>query len=145
MRKGILLFLLLLGASCQTEEPPISEKKLAAILQEMHIAETFAQINAIDVDGYLKKNYDTLFVHYSHIYKKYDIDTASFHKAIEWYKKNPTNFDKVYEQVLSEMSMLKERFKDTISEGSDSLSIHTDTARKKIPRTNQYIKNSLKE
>lgn len=145
MRKGFLLFLLVWCASCQTEQAPISEDKLASILQEMHIAETFAQINSSDSNGYMKKNYDTLFVHYSHIYKKYDLDTAAFHQAIAWYKKNPEKFDKVYEQVLSEMSVLKERYKDSISETADSLAAPIDTVRKKRERRRQEIKNSLKE
>lgn len=131
MRKNFILMILLFAGSCHQDQAPLSEKKLCAVLKDMHIAETYAQINTVDQGGFETKNYDSLFVLYSHIYKRHQLDTATFHKALSWYKQHPDAFDKVYEQILNELSILKEKHKDSVSVYTDSVSVKSDTELKR--------------
>jgi len=117
--------------ACQSEQPPLSNTKMAKILSDLHMAESFAQMVPKDNGDYSTKNVDTLQALYSHIYKKHKIDTASFSKALSWYKQRPKEFDKVYEEVLEVLSIRKELVKDSIIEYSDS--------------TEVFIKDTLQE
>ena len=109
---------------CKNDPAPIPVKKMANILREIHLAESFSQLVPIDEGGYMNKNRDTLMVLYQHIYQRHNIDTASFAQAMDWYKTHPKQFDAVYEQVLAQLSIQKEVFKDSTREYEDSTLIN---------------------
>ena len=91
---GIVLSTLL--SSCQEEQPPIPQSEMVNILTDLHMSEAYAQLNPIDKGGYMTKNYDTMLILYSHIFKKHSLDSTSFKTALIWYKQRPDVFDKVY-------------------------------------------------
>ena len=127
----LLLFLFFSISSCREEEPPMEHDKLVSILTDLHIAEGFAQVVPLNMGDYETKNFDTLKVFYAHIYKKNNIDSISFNEAIDWYEQHPKLFDKVYEKVLADLSLLKEN-------GVDSTILNSDSAisAQKTPDTN---------
>ena len=118
------LLCILFFISCQEEKPLIDQQQMANILTDLHMAETYAQLIPTDKGGFMTKNQDTLEILYSHIYKKYDLDTASFNKALNWYKERPKLFDKVYEKTLAELSIRKDTYTDSILEYSDSTEVN---------------------
>lgn len=121
---AITLFLI----SCQNNEAPLPATQMVNILSDMHMAETFSRIASVNTGIYDVKDKDTLQKLYSSIYQYYKLDTAQFSEALQWYQQHPKEFDKVYVQVLEELSIRKEIFQDNIVEYSDStLSINIDT------------------
>ncbi len=115
---------MILFVSCKEEEPLVAEDQMAAILSDLHMAEAYAQLVPKNMGDYMTKNNDTLKILYSHIYKKYDLDTTKFNKALTWYKNRPKVFDKVYEKVLEELSIRKDSYQDSIIEYSDSTEVN---------------------
>lgn len=112
----IVTLLLLLSISflaCQEEQAPISQSKMANVLTDLHIAETYAQLSPISRDGISVKNTDTMLMLYATVLKKHNLDSASFYNAMEWYKARPEVFDLVYEEVLNKLSLLKEKTPDS--------------------------------
>lgn len=118
--------------SCHEEKPPIPKEKMADILTELHMAESFAQLLPIDQGGYMTKNYDTMLVLYSNIYAKNNLDTLQFKEAIAWYEARPKEFDEVYERVLETLSIRKENVKDSLVKAKKD-SVIEDSVTTKIP------------
>lgn len=132
----LLMICCLFVFSCNEEKPPIPQDKMAEILTELHLAESFAQILPVDQGGYMTKNYDTMMVLYSNIYSKYKLDTADFKTAVRWYEAHPKMFDQVYEQVLESLSLKKESIKDSVVEtADDSQELSPMRSRTVIPDT----------
>lgn len=133
-------------SSCKQEVAPLPVDQMAEILSDLHMAEAYAQLKPVDKGGYMSKNYDTLLVLYAHIYGHHRADTATFQKALRWYKKNPKKFDIVYEQVLNKLSIRKDAYSDSARMHKDSVIVYNDSLRSlEIDTVSKKIKDSLED
>jgi len=101
MRKYITLFfsLLFLGACSNTPSGIINEDEMANVLTDVHIA-----------DGTLitkSQEPDTLYKYgtgkYLLIFKKYNIDSATFRRSYIYYTDNPKEFVDIYDKVVKSL------------------------------------------
>ncbi len=113
-----IAFCTFLFTSCKDDSPPITEQKMAAILTDLHMAESYAQLTPISQDGISVKNTETMLILYSLVLQKYQVDSTSFQQALDWYKAQPEKFDLVYEKVLNKLSVLKEQQLDSLQQTS---------------------------
>ncbi len=94
----ILLFLLLSGCS-EEEKPPqdtLSEEKMAAILTDIHVAES--RVNRLNL-----RSLDSSLMIFNHlkadIWKKHKVDTLTYSKSYSYYMSHPQLMTRIYEKV----------------------------------------------
>jgi hypothetical protein len=107
VKKSFLIFLagLLLQACTSPIDPApaglIPEKKMTAILVDIHIAE--ARIENLGLPQ------DTGSVHYQRLqqelFKKHKITADRFYKSFDYYVTNVSELDKIYEKVVDSLSV----------------------------------------
>ena len=95
-------FLIFQGCSRREESVPkeiISPDSMVAILVDVHLAEAAANMNRInDVQRFSAPEL------YPVIYKSHHTDSITFRKSFDYYLDHPKKLDKIYEQVISELS-----------------------------------------
>ncbi len=106
----VFAFCLLLAA-CNAESPviptstnekfEISEEEMVNILTDVHIAEGLIQVS----EGSIKDSVAN--ANYQKIYKHYSIDEEKFDESLKQYLRNPVLADKVYKQVLENLTKLE--------------------------------------
>ena len=94
----------LLSQSCSHKEESvpkeiISPDLMVAILVDVHLAEASVNVNRINEP--LRFSAGAL---YPLIYKAHHTDSIAFRKSFDYYLENPKKFDKIYEQVINELS-----------------------------------------
>ena len=107
MKKSFLILLvgLLLQACTSPVEPApadiIPEKKMTAILVDIHIAESRIENMGLP--------YDTGAVYYQQlqqqIFKKHQVAPDKFFKSYDYYVRNVSELDKIYEKVVDSLSV----------------------------------------
>jgi hypothetical protein len=100
----ILACVLVWGCSEKQEPKPanlLSEKKLTAILIDMHIAEARVEARGFSIDT-ATALYDNLK---QDIYKKHKVSEDRFQKSYNYYLVNLKKLDKIYENVIDSLSM----------------------------------------
>ena len=100
----LLLSVLLLACTAPKIEIPtgiLSETAFGNMLKEIHLAEAAFDLNK-SKGGINAKN--SLANSYQSIYKKYDIDTSSFNKSLDYYTKHPGKLEKIYTNVLEQLT-----------------------------------------
>ena len=104
--KIILSILSVLLVACTAPKTEIttgilSETAFASILKEIHLAEAAFKLNK---NKGIENAKNTLANSYQSIYKKYDIDTSSFNKSLDYYAKNPKILESIYSRVLEQLT-----------------------------------------
>lgn len=107
MKKSFLILLvgLLLQACTSPVEPApadiIPEKKMTAILVDIHIAESRIENMGLP--------YDTGAVYYQRlqqqIFKKHQVAPDKFFNSYDYYVRNVSELDKIYEKVVDSLSV----------------------------------------
>jgi len=105
LAKGGVLFLLLVIAGCKQKFPSVPSDiipvdKMERILIDMHISDAVAEVKTLgDInEKRLSQQY------YMQIYKNYGISKADFLKSFTFYQNNPVLLNKIYDDILGEMS-----------------------------------------
>mgnify|MGYP006127150137 CR=1 FL=1 len=99
-----ILSVLLLACTAPKIEIPteiLSETEFANMLKEIHLVEAAFELNKSKGVVNAKNN---LANSYQSIYKKYDIDTSSFNKSLDYYAKNPKILESIYSRVLEQLT-----------------------------------------
>ena len=77
----------------------ISPDSMVSLLVDIHVAEAAANVTRLnDVMRFSASDL------YPGIFKTHHTDSIAFRKSVEYYLANPKKFDKIYEQVLNELS-----------------------------------------
>ena len=106
--KRKFLFVLITSAFCfqfcsQTEKSVPNEfiqpDSMVALLIDIHLAE--AASNATRINDVQKFSAADL---YPVIFRTHHTDSAAFRKSFDYYLQHPKKLDKIYEQVLNELS-----------------------------------------
>ena len=104
--KIILSLLSILLLACTAPKTEIltgilSEAEFANMLKEVHLAE--AAFERTKSKG-LKNAKNTLANSYQSIYKKHDISASTFSKSLDYYAENPEKLEKIYTDVLGQLT-----------------------------------------
>lgn len=153
VRKHLLplaLFFLILcfvTACKKTEDkPPIARDKMAQIITDLQIAETYSlglhAKNDSNVQRF-SKNTDSLYVFYSSILNHYQISFDDFNQAIVWYKNHPTEMDSLLNTALDCLNKAKAQLGVTTKPEDIQLNqLQVDSAHLRLPVLRR--KDSLK-
>jgi hypothetical protein len=80
----------------------LSQDKMANVLTEMHKTDA-----SLAQKGLLYGRYSDKAPYYKFILKKYGITQAEFDSSLVWYTKNPIRFERVYDNVLVQLTSLQ--------------------------------------
>ena len=99
-----LIVSVLLIESCSQKEASVpkeilSPDSMVSILVDVHLAEASSNLTRIN-DPVKIMAYDL----YPLIFKTHHTDSATFRQSFDWYLDHPKRLDKVYEQVINELS-----------------------------------------
>lgn len=103
---SILIYLL---CSCSNSNEKIPENicskiTFKSILKEIHLAEAAFELNKTkNIENPNNKLGSTYF----HIYKKYQISEREFKKTLDYYSKNPEKLEKIYADILAQLTKEK--------------------------------------
>lgn len=92
----VILFFSLFSCRKKKENPPIPPQKLAQIIVDIQIAESYSKGLDADKDSSLThftKNTDSLYRFYSSILHHYNLSLENFNDAVVWYQNHPNNMD----------------------------------------------------
>ncbi len=117
MKKSLLILLVILNiTSCklftQTDEDILTDEEFKSVLLDIHLTNAIMEIEESTVlrDSLKMKMY------YESILTKHNTSISKLNKTIKFYSTHPTEYNKIYEQVLEELSEkernLRERAKD---------------------------------
>ena len=100
--KVTILFLLLTLFSCR-ETAPVAHKKMVDVMTDVMLLEggSQAQYNFGNVSPNAWKR-DYVF-----ILKKHNLDTAIFRKSMVYLEKNPEEFSKILEEVITKLQKIE--------------------------------------
>lgn len=107
--KRIIPLLFILLSACKSELPDvprdvIAMDKMENILADMHITDAVAETKA-----QLGMNEKTLSEEYhEQIFKNHEITRAEFLKSYKFYEANPKLLNKMYDDILNDMSKREE-------------------------------------
>lgn len=106
--KYLLVITLFFLASCNNGKPPVTEAKMALVLTDLHLAEARATQLPPDSGGHsdLGRNLDSLAVFYKEVLHRYNLDTAQFRQALDWYMAHPKELDSVYKMGIAQLENL---------------------------------------
>ena len=99
-----LISVLILFQSCARIDGPVPKEfiapdSMASILVDVHLAEAAA--NTASVNDLQRFSASDL---YPVIFKTHHTDSIAFRKSFEYYQNHPKKLDKIYEQVINELS-----------------------------------------
>ena len=103
---SILIYLL---CSCSNSNEKIPEKICAkitfkSILKEIHLTEAAFELNkAKNIEDPNNKLENAYF----HIYKKHQVSEKEFKKTLDHYSKNPEKLEKIYADILAQLTKEK--------------------------------------
>jgi hypothetical protein len=97
--------LLIFGCSNEKSIPKgiISEDSLVQIIVDMHLGDAIL----IDPSTQQRQFVINKTEFYNAILKKHSITKAEFKKNVNFYSDNPEKFDKIYERVVEELTVLQ--------------------------------------
>ena len=94
----------LLLQSCSRKEESVPEEiispdSMVVIMVDVHLAEAAANVNRINDSQRFSAG-----ELYPLIFKTHHIDSATFRKSFDYYLNHPDKFNRIYEQVIAELS-----------------------------------------
>jgi len=100
---SILSVLLVACISSKIEIPTgiLSETGFTDMLKEIHMSEAAFELNK---SKGVENARNTLANSYQSIYKKHDIADTTFSKSLDYYAKNPGKLEKIYTNVLEQLT-----------------------------------------
>ncbi len=74
---------------------------------DIHLAETYSQGLGDTTGNKFDKNYDSLAVFYSSIFRHHQLSFEEFNEALNWYRKHPQQIEALYAHVIDKLNTLK--------------------------------------
>lgn len=112
-----LLAILLLFSFCDSDQKVpskyLDQRKMAAILTDVHLAEGVMKANYILGDS--AKEVAPHF--YASIYKKHGVKEELVLESLDYYSGQPAKFKLVYDQVLENLSKIESNLEDKKEQG----------------------------
>jgi hypothetical protein len=101
----ILFCLSLFLFSCQQDKTPkgiIEKDKMINVMVDFQITDSY--LNQIPNQDTMKMQAHT---RYNYIFKKYDIDSATFSRSLDYYSRHIEEFNKMFNGVLERVRIMK--------------------------------------
>lgn len=99
----ILLGIILLFAACEMKPKRVlSQSNMVKVLTDLHKLD-----GSLSAKGLLFDTSDVKKKYCASVLKKYAISQADFDSSLVWYSKNPKNFDKIYDNVITQLTNLQ--------------------------------------
>lgn len=110
----ILFCLSLFLFSCQQDQTPkgiIEKEKMINVMVDFQITDSY--LNQIPNQDTMKMQAHT---RYNYIFKKYDIDSATFSRSLSYYSRQTEEFNKMFDGVLDSLNKMEStvRRKDSL-------------------------------
>lgn len=141
--------------SCKEKrnEGVISEKEMISLLIDIHLADGHVYNNANTPHDSVTKLAMNM---YAAVFRKHQVDSTEFQKSFEFYSREPEKLNKMYDQVVGELTKMNEHYsqlhQDSIKalQKRDSIrnAIRTDSLKKLAVRDslkNVFKKDSLRK
>jgi hypothetical protein len=81
---------------------------MAAILTDIHLAESYSTLLKDSLHQSGDRNLDSLNALYQTILGHYNITLKEFNTSFEWYKKHPSELDSIYQKVITNYSIMED-------------------------------------
>jgi len=104
----IVLFFLLVACNRSNDGEIIEKDKMAAILTDIHLAESYSTLIKDSLHQSGERNLDTLNVLYQSVLGHYNISLKAFYTSFDWYKKHPAELDSIYQKVITNYSIMED-------------------------------------
>lgn len=105
MKPEIILFLVLLFASCDSETHVPSDllqpEKMTEVMEDMYVAEGIVA-NSSNLDRAAERQ--MAIDYYSIVYKKHKIDSAVFRKSFDYYAMHPKLMQEISDKVIEKLN-----------------------------------------
>jgi hypothetical protein len=98
------LFVVINGCRPPVPEDIIQPDKMSKILYDIHIVDSY--LNNVSKQDSAKK---VASAYYNGVYKKFDIDSVTYTKSLDFYYKNPEIMSKMYEDIHKSLQKTKEK------------------------------------
>lgn len=103
----VLFFFLTLIYSCSNRpENVLSRKEMTSFLVELHQLD-----GALNAKGMGSVDNRENIYYYNSLLKKHEITKAQFDSSLVWYSKNPKKFERIYVDVIEDLTKLDEKVK----------------------------------
>ncbi len=114
MRKlqPFVLATLIFFSSCTRQEvivpaDVISRDSMVTLLTDIHLVEATIQLKNLGSSDSLKAE---AYGRYKYVFNKHHVTVQSFRKSLDFYRKQPEYFQKMYDEVLVRLSEEQARF-----------------------------------
>ena len=110
-RPYMLLFCLILLACNNTDELPagiLDKTAMKSILIDFHLAQAAEVHNRIVKDSAI---YNDAALYHPYIFRKNEIEQEDFERSLNYYFRNPEKMDKMYQEIIEELSELEAKQK----------------------------------
>lgn len=108
MRKFLVIsFILLTLVACTKDKPGrniIPAETLVPILVDLQLVYSLQSSSSFRM---LSRKVDSIDT-YSYVFEKHDVTKADFDSTISWYTKHPKLFTEVYDEVVMEISLMRD-------------------------------------
>lgn len=94
-----LCSILVIFVACNRPKGVLSQGKMADVITDLYKLDGSLAAKGIGVEKINEKN-----EYYTVVLKKYDITQAEFDSSLTYYTKNPKKFERIYENVLSNLT-----------------------------------------
>jgi len=94
------IFLLFLSACQQADKATVSPEKMALILKDMHIAQTYVYEQKLSN----QERQNKLKQLYFSILSKYNVSKQDFHEAMNYYSDHVHELDSIYKMIIEKTS-----------------------------------------
>ncbi|MCS7074349.1 MAG: DUF4296 domain-containing protein [Bacteroidia bacterium] len=98
--------LFFVSACIATEKPPIPPDKMAQLLAEIHISESYREIRQMPPDVSLVEGKKE----YNRILQNHQVSSADFHRSFDYYSKHPEELKEVYQKAIEIISEESAKF-----------------------------------
>lgn len=112
MRICLVLIIILIVSSCSlfSNKPKglLEDEELVNLLVDIHFADA-----VVSIKGYrVMQDSATINLLYDDIMKKHNVTRKQFDETIQYYSKNVTEYDRIYDQVLEILSKKQKQFNE---------------------------------
>jgi len=109
----------------QNTESIIPKEKMIVVLADVQITEAY--IDELRKSGIPTR--DTSLIYYERVFKKHEITPVDFEKSLLFYKKDLTNMNEMYTEVITRLNELKAKSEEILNKIKED-SIQQDSLQK---------------
>ena len=99
MKHSVWVFMIAVSVIACSKEVALNKNQFTALLIDMHMAD-----GALEVAKFERRNEKDNYLYYNDLFKKYGITRADFDSCLNYYTRNSTEFNRIYDAVIDTLS-----------------------------------------